>query len=261
MNIGFFDSGLGGLTILRAVVRSLPQYEYVFYGDTANVPYGDKTEVEVYAYSQAAMEYLFARDCVLVILACNTASAKTLRRLQDEWLSKYYPDRRILGVIIPTIETLIESGSRRALLLATKRTVSSGKYNKELALRGDGHCQLTSYATPTLVPLIESGNIEKAVTEVEHLLQSISEPFDTLILGCTHYTELKAMLRNLPTLAGVRVISQDEIIPVKLEEYLLRHPEIANQLSSGGMRSIHLTSHRPEYDAIAAQLLHGAFVG
>ena len=127
MTIGLFDSGLGGLTILRAVVKQLPQYDYVYYGDTANLPYGDKSEAEIYDLSVAAMDYLFGEGCALIIVACNTASAETLRKLQDEYLPKHYPERRILGVIIPTVETLIADGVEAALLLATKRTVESQK--------------------------------------------------------------------------------------------------------------------------------------
>lgn len=263
MNIGFFDSGLGGLTILRAVARALPHYDYCFYGDTANLPYGDKTEEEIYQLSQTAMMHLFGAGCVLVIIACNTASAETLRRLQDEWLSAYYPDRRILGVIIPTIETLVESDSRHALLLATKRTVGSQKYERELSLRGDSHGVISAEATPGLVPLIEAGELDAAVALAWETISSHLVTIDTVILGCTHYTELKSQLRDRLNAAGsqVRVLSQDEIIPNKLTTYLAAHPEIVERLTSTGKRSIHLTAHRPDYDRIAAQLLRGAFVG
>jgi glutamate racemase len=263
MQIGFFDSGLGGLTILRAVARALPQYDYSFYGDTAHLPYGDKTEEEIYQLSQAAMAHLFGNGCALVIIACNTASAETLRRLQDEWLPVYYPDRRILGVIIPTIEALVASGSRRALLLATKRTVSSQKYERELSLRGDARGEIVAHATPGLVPLIEAGELEAAVAMAWNVLEPQRATIDTVILGCTHYTELKVALRERLAAVGVAitVLSQDEIIPEKLQQYLRAHPEIAERLTNTGLRSIHLTAHRPDYDRIAAQLLHGAFVG
>ena len=128
MNIGFFDSGLGGLLILKAVARALPQYDYIYFGDTANLPYGDKTETEVYELTKAAIEELFNRDCLLVIVACNTASAESIRRIQDTYLKEEYHDRRILGVIVPTVEEVIEKGFKRAILLATTRTVESGKY-------------------------------------------------------------------------------------------------------------------------------------
>ncbi len=268
MKIGFFDSGLGGLTILRAAAQALPQYDYYYYGDTAHLPYGDKPESKIYELSQVAMMHLFAHDCALVIIACNTASAETLRRLQDEWLPANYPDRRILGVIIPTIETLVEQESRHALFLATKRTVDSQKYERELALRGDATISLTAVATPELVPLIEAGEIIVAADQAWSIIQACSVPVDTVILGCTHYTELKEALRARITeqrVRGeqslVRIISQDELIPQKLATYLTKHPEIVHRLTSTGTRTIHLTAHRPDYDRIAAQLLHGAFVG
>jgi glutamate racemase len=262
MKIGFFDSGLGGLTILRAVTQRLPEYDYEFYGDTENIPYGDRAEDEIYHLTTAAIEYLFAKQCVLVVVACNTASAETLRKLQDEFLPTRYPDRRILGVIIPTIEALCTTQSTNALLIATSRTVESKKYERELELNADASAmRLYTLAMPTLVPHIEAGRLTEATSEVLHVIERMSK-FDTLVLGCTHYTELKLLLREelLKRNINVRVLSQDEIIPEKLADYLNRHPEIEQQLSRGYTRSIHLTSHRPDYDRIAAQLLHGAFV-
>jgi glutamate racemase len=132
MKIGFFDSGLGGLMILKAVAKALPEFDYEFYGDTANLPYGDKSEAAIYELTKQGVEHLFKRDCALVIVACNTASAETLRRLQDEYLPESYPDRRILGVIIPTVEEVMQEKYSNAILLATKRTVESKKYEKEL---------------------------------------------------------------------------------------------------------------------------------
>ncbi len=263
MKIGFFDSGLGGLVILRSVTRALPAYDYLYYGDTVHLPYGDKSEAEIYAFSQAAMEYLFNHDCALVIIACNTASAETLRRLQDEWLPTQYPDRRILGVIIPTIEVLSATGSHQALLIATKRTVESKKYERELCLRGDTTCTLTAIATPALVPMIEAGEIAVAVESAWQTITPHLQIVDTIILGCTHYAELKTALRER-LVAGkwdVRILSQDEIIPQKLQEYLEAHPEMTKKLTIAGTRTIHLTAHRAEYDRIAGQLLGGVFVG
>lgn len=268
MTIGLFDSGLGGLTILRAVARALPQHDYVYYGDTANLPYGDKSEAEIYDLSVAAMDYLFGEGSALNIIACNTASAETLRKLQDEYLPKHYPERRILGVIIPTVETLIADEVEAALLLATKRTVESHKYGRELEKRGST-LQLVSTATPELVPLIEAGKgdeaVQAAIARIDE--QMAAEPsIAAVVLGCTHYTELAAGLR---THYGerLRFYSQDEIIPKKLAAYVAAHPELARVVAGGegvvvpgGRRSIHLTAHRPDYDRVIAQLLGGVFV-
>ncbi|OGG86010.1 glutamate racemase [Candidatus Kaiserbacteria bacterium RIFOXYB1_FULL_46_14] len=271
--IGLFDSGLGGLTILKAVTKALPQYDYVFFGDTAHLPLGDKTEEEIFEYTRAGVEELFERDCALVIIACNTASAETMRRLQDTFLPQKYPDRRILGVIIPTVEELIESKSKKALLLATKRTVESGKYGREL-LKYGSDIELHSVATPELVPLIESGKSAEAanlaIKIIEDQLNGIGE-IDTVILGCTHYAKFKDDLRRafpsaMPAQAGqttsatLKILSQDEIIPHKLALYLLNHPEIESRLSRDSTRSIHLSVHRPDYDQIAADLLGGIIV-
>ncbi len=264
MKIGFFDSGLGGLTIMKSVSLSLPQYDYIFYGDTANLPLGDKTEEEIYEYTKAGVEELFNRGCLLVIIACNTASSETLRRLQDTFLQEKYPDRRILGVVIPTVEELINSDSKKALLIATNRTVNSNKYPKELGERTTREISLEALATPELVPLVERGEIDEAVETAIKAIKSRKLGFDTLILGCTHYTKLKDGLRqyfadqegSTPPI----ILSQDEIIPAKLAYYLERHPELTSRLSTDQTRSIVLTQHRPDYDQTVAELLGGKLI-
>jgi len=252
MKIGFFDSGLGGITILRSTLRQLPYYDYVYYGDTANVPYGDKSEEEIVELTERGLQFLFDNDVVLGVVACNTASAETLRKLQDTFLAGDYPDRRVLGVIIPTIEELIESGARRALLIGTKRTIDSHKYQQELKKRNITDIQFSAIATPTLVLKIEAQKVEDALKDCTEAIESRVGEIDTLVLGCTHYTELKKGLREL---YGKRlmIMSQDEIIPRKLTEYLLRHPEIENQLSRGETCAIHLTKHSEEYDRIVQE--------
>jgi glutamate racemase len=257
MNIGFFDSGLGGLLILKAVARSLPQYDYVYYGDTANLPYGDKTEEEIYELTKAAITELFKRDCLLVIVACNTASAETLRLLQDSFIKEEYPDRKVLGVIIPTIEELVEQKTKHAVLLATKRTVESGKYERELS-KLNVEVRLTAKATPELVPLIELGEIDVAVDAASKTIESQAGEGDGVILGCTHYVLLKDTLRE--KFPGLTFISQDEVIPKKLSDYLSQHPEITSQLTNTGKREIVLTKHRPDYDRLTAEFLGGVYM-
>ena len=232
MKIGFFDSGLGGLTIMDAVRAAMPQYDYHYYGDTAHVPYGDKTEAEVYELTKAGVTHLFEQGALIVIIACNTASAETLRKLQDTFLVEAYPDRRILGMIIPTIETLLAAGSTKPLLIGTKRTVDSGKYQIELDKVSETHIALQSLATPTLVPYLEAKSSNKACAELTQLLHAYAHPFDALILGCTHYTILTDCVRNQYGDQCV-VLSQDEIIPTKLQEYLSRHPTLEHALTKG----------------------------
>lgn len=258
MKIGFFDSGLGGLTILKAVVKKLPQYDYLYYGDTANLPYGDKSEAEIYELTKQGIEYLFENDCVLIVIACNTASAETARRLQIEFLPLNYPNRKILGIIVPTIETLNFYKETKVVLLATKRTVDSLKYLIELEQKGNGCAKLQQLATPDLVPLIERNEMQQATTlAIEKITDEAGES-EVIVLGCTHYTEIKQQLRN--HFNDRQIISQDEVIPEKLKIYLTNHPEIEERLTQGSSRNIYLTVHRPDYDRIVGQLLGGVYL-
>lgn len=256
MKIGLFDSGLGGLTILKAVAQALPAYDYEYFGDTANLPYGDKSEADIYTLSVFAMRHLFERDCALVIIACNTASAETLRKLQDKFLPAEYPDRKILGVIIPTVEVVIERGVKHVALIATKRTVESRKYEREFAkFKPAPH--LIAIATPGLVPLIEAGKEEEALASIRSLLDTfVSDGVEGLILGCTHYTVLKEQIM-LYTNHQLSIFSQDEIIPKKLAQYLVAHPEIASRLTQLGRRNVHLSAVKVSYDPIITHLLGG----
>ena len=259
MNIGVFDSGLGGLLILKSIVKALPNYDYVYYGDTANLPYGDKTEEEIFILTKTAIKELFLHDCALVIVACNTASAETLRRIQDTFLREEYPDRKILGVIVPTIEEVVERQFLRALLLGTKRTVESGKYERELAKVAGSPVKLISLATPELVPLIEAHQVTEAIEHTIKVIEAEAREGDVVLLGCTHYTLLKDSLRE-HFKDILTFISQDEVIPKKLADYLSRHSEITSRLSSTGKREVYLTEHRPDYDRLTAEFLGGAYL-
>ena len=260
MKIGFFDSGLGGLTILKAVAKDLPQYDYAYFGDTLNLPYGDKTEEEIFALSKVGIEWLFEAGSSLVIIACNTASAETLRKLQDTWLPKAYPERKILGVIVPTVEVVLESGQEKIALLATQRTVDSNKYLIELKNRSVKEIELKQIASPELVPFIELNELEAASTAAIARIELEAGESEGVVLGCTHYTQIKDQLREHFGSAKT-FYSQDEIIPEKIRLYLSNHPEIESQLTQTGKRSIHLTQHRPDYDVIMGQFLGGAYLG
>jgi glutamate racemase len=231
MKIGFFDSGLGGLTILAAVRRDMPRYDYLFFGDTKNLPYGEKSEEEICALTRAGVLRLFDLDALLVVVACNTASAESLRKLQDSLLEGRYHDRKLLGVIIPTVETIAAERCRHALLIGTTRTVQSGKYERELE-KISSEISLTAAETPTLVPLIESGELERACKEAKKAIDIQGEDIDTIVLGCTHYTVLRKWLQT--EYPELNIISQDKIIPAKLKQYLERHSEIRNRLTMNG---------------------------
>ncbi len=250
--IGVFDSGYGGLTILSEIRRVLPEYDYLYLGDNARAPYGTHSFDVIYRYTLQAVEYLLSQDCALVILACNTASAKALRTIQQRDLPKInHQSRRVnvLGVIRPTVEAVPAiSQTGHVGILATPATVSSESYVLELekiseGLRetGDG-LQVTQQACPMWVPLIEAGEHESDGAEffVDKYLRELlgKDPeIDTLVLGCTHYPLLAAKIsRQLSSISSrpIRIISQGSLVADSLKDYLQRHPEYRDQLSHGG---------------------------
>lgn len=245
--IGIFDSGLGGLYVARAVRAMLPNYDYVYLGDTLNVPYGGRSFDAIYTLSKNAIKYLFEeQDCDLAIIACNTASVMALRKLQTEFLPKHYPNKRILGVIVPTLESATELGASRIGLIATDYTVRSKIYDEEIE-KINAHAKIFAQATPLLVPLIENqGEKYMDMVLADYLEPLIEEGLDSLILGCTHYIEVKDRVRDL-TRHRVRVLSQDEIIPPKLKDYLSRHPEMEERLGQGGTFKIMATDINPSF--------------
>lgn len=233
MKIGIFDSGLGGLFLMKPVVEALPEYDYVYLGDTKNLPYGDKSQEEIYRYTKRALDYLFAYDCAIVFLFCNTASARALRRLQGEGY-------RVLGIIIPTVEEIY---GKRIGVLATQNTVDSCTYVAEIK-KLLPNAEVFQQAAPKLVPMIERG--EAKIPAYDKILDSylqplISKNIDTLVLGCTHYPIIKDQIKKLLP-PHVRLICQDEIIGEKIKSYFARHPEIGSKLSRGGTREYLVTA-------------------
>ena len=237
IKIGVFDSGLGGLYIADSIVKRLPAYDYLYLGDTLHLPYGKRSDSAIYDLSEKAMRYLFAQGCELVIMACNTASASALRKLQQGFLAREFPNNRILGVVVPTLEVATEHGADKIGLLATQRTVSSGIYEIELK-KINPSVEMVSVASPLLVPLIEDGG-EKYLDAVLADYLAPMKDVRSVILGCTHYVALKDRVKK--ALPNVSLISQDDIIPAKLEDYLKRHPEMETRLSKGGTFEIHAT--------------------
>ncbi len=233
MKIGFFDSGLGGLFLLKKAVKVLPQYDYLFLADLKRSPYGNRSAQVVYDFTREAAGYLFKNGCQIIIVACNTASALALRKLQQEYLPAKYPDRRILGVVVPTIEETLKYKIKRLGVLATKATIESGVYAKEIKKLNPG-IKVWQYAAPLLVSLIENNSLRWAEPILKAYLKPlISKKVEAIILGCTHYVVLK---RRVQKIVGpkIKVISQDEIIPKKLADYLACHPEIAGKISKTG---------------------------
>jgi glutamate racemase len=235
--IGIFDSGYGGLTILEKIRKELPQYDYIYLGDNARTPYGTRSFDVVYKYTLECVNQLFEMGCQLVILACNTASAKALRSIQQNDLPKIDPNRRVLGVIRPTVEAVGSMTKTKHIgLLATTGTVQSNSYPLEIDKLHKG-ITVTSEACPMWVPLIENNEHLNAGADyfirknIENLLNSDSE-IDTIMLGCTHYPLLENKIKMyLPE--GITIISQGEIVAKSLADYLHRHPEMENKCTKG----------------------------
>ena len=258
--IGIFDSGYGGLTILREIRQRLPQFDYMYLGDNARAPYGNRSFEIVYEFTLQAVKYLFEQGCHLVILACNTASAKALRTIQQHDLPVIAPDRRVLGVIRPTVEQLGNlSNNGNIGLFATQGTITSESYDMEIAKLFPDF-KLTGVACPMWVPLIENNEADRpgadyfVKQEIDRLLEKSPE-VDTVILGCTHYPILYKKIRHyLPD--NIKIISQGQIVAESLADYLKRHPEIESKCSQNGT-STFLTTEQPEKFAEMATLFLG----
>ncbi|MCB1782607.1 MAG: glutamate racemase [Alphaproteobacteria bacterium] len=255
MKLGIFDSGLGGLLIAAAISRHLPDIDTVYFGDTLHVPYGNRSLDAIYSYSKTAMDFLFDQDCALIIVACNTVSASALRRLQQEYLPQKAPDRRILGVVVPTLETAIDRGYKNLGVIATNHIVQSGIYEQELQ-KLDPSIRIHHKATPLLVPLIENDGLKWAPPILEEYLSPLTQKqIECLILGCTHYPFLKKQIADISG-PSVDLLSQDEIIPEKLADYLRRHPEISSKLDRHGQKKFFASDMTESY-AKAANTIYG----
>ena len=255
--IGIFDSGYGGLTILHGIRQLLPQYDYLYLGDNARAPYGPRSFDVVYEFTRQAVLRLFEMGCHLVILGCNTASAKALRTIQQNDLPKWDPTRRVLGIIRPTAEIIGDlTDSRHVGVLATEGTIKSESYNLEIQkLYPD--IQVSGVACPFWVPLVEYNEadspgadyfVKKRIDEIMRQDPDI----DAIILGCTHYPLLMPkILKYLPT--GVRVVSQGEYVAESLKSYLERHPQIEKRCAQGA--GVHyLTTENPDKFKESARL-------
>lgn len=236
--IGIFDSGYGGLTIYREIQELLPQYNYLYLGDNARTPYGTRSFDVVYDFTRQCVKHLFAQGCHLVILACNTASAKALRSIQQNDLPLIDPSRRVLGIIRPTVEMIGDvTKSRHVGVLATEGTIKSNSYPLEIhKLHPD--IEVTGEACPMWVPLVENSEhtgpgadyfVER---HVGNLLARDSQ-IDTIILGCTHYPMLIEKIKKFVP-AGVNVLTQGSAVAASLKDYLARHPEMDALCAKGG---------------------------
>ena len=268
-SIGIFDSGYGGLTILDGIRQRMPEYDYIYLGDHARAPYGTRSFDVVYEFTLQAVKKLFEMGCPLVILGCNTASAKALRSIQQKYLPTAAPDRRVLGVIRPTAEIVGElSHTKHIGVLATEGTIKSESYNLEIAKLHPG-TTIVGQACPMWVPLVENNEFDKPGADyfVKDSLEKLmtQDPLiDTIILGCTHYPlllpKIKQQLAHLSTLnaqlSTIKIIPQGQYIAASLEDYLHRHPEMDTRLTRGGTCQYLTTESATKFRESASLFLH-----
>ena len=257
--IGIFDSGYGGLTIFREIAKALPQYDYIYLGDNARVPYGIRSYETVYRYTLECVEHLFNMGCRLVILACNTASAKALRTIQQRDLPRLDPKRRVLGVIRPTTEVIGNySSSGHVGILATNGTVRSESYVLEIN-KLFPRLKVFQEACPMWVPLVENNEYDSEGADYfvqQHLRRLLdqSNQIDVVALACTHYPLLLKKIRQfLPE--HIQVLTQGEFVTQSLQFYLQHHPELEQQCSRGAKFSFYTTESTEEFDKKAAIFL------
>ncbi len=256
-SIGVFDSGFGGLNILKSILKKNSDYDFLYLGDTARVPYGTRSQGVVYEFTKQAVDFLFNQNCKLIILACNTASAEALKKIQQEYLPIRYPQKRVLGVIVPTVEEAVEATKNgRIGVIATEGTVISGAFEKELVKRNP-RVKVFSQAAPLIVPLIESsGNSPELIGMIlkNYLEPLMKKNIDTLILGCTHYEILENEIRKIVG-KKITVLSEGEIVAEKLANYLERHPEIEIELNRNSKRKFYTTDLTDKFVNLGSKFL------
>lgn len=250
--IGVFDSGYGGLTVLKEFVKTLPQYDYLYLGDNARSPYGTRSFDTVYRYTLQCVEWLLQQNCPLIILACNTASAKALRTIQQNDLQRLNPEARVLGVIRPTSENIGRYSKTKSIgVLATNGTVQSESYKLEIE-KFFPDLKVAQEACNMWVPLVENNEHHTEGADffvrknIEHLLAQDAD-IDTLLLACTHYPLLKEKIAQAVP-QGVTILSQGEIVAASLKDYLQRHPEIENRITKKGKRLFFTTDSAEDFN-------------
>ncbi|MCW9708551.1 glutamate racemase [Fodinibius salsisoli] len=247
--IGIFDSGVGGLTVMKDIIHRLPSYDYLYLGDSARTPYGNRSFASIYQFTLECVRYLFSQQCHLIILACNTASAKALRTIQQRDLPKIAPNKRVLGVIRPTAEVIgLHSNTGHVGVLGTTGTIQSDSYEMEIEHQFP-ELIVHQQACPMWVPLVENNEhngpgADYFVEKYLHEINQQSPDIDTLLLACTHYPLLEDKIRSTLN-SNISILSQGPIVAASLEDYLQRHPEIDENCSKNGSRRF-LTTDAPE---------------
>ncbi|MEA2065401.1 MAG: glutamate racemase [Patescibacteria group bacterium] len=220
--IGVFDSGLGGLTILKYFLKELPQYNYIYLGDSARTPYGGKSQDIIYNYAKEAVDFLFSKGCKIIIFACNTTSSQALKKIQQEYLPKKYPNKNVLGVIIPLVEEIVKNNRiKKVGVIGTKATIKSNIYANKL-LKLNPKLKIFQKNASLLVPLVEEGWIEKKETKMilkKYLRELKIKQIDTLILACTHYPILIKNIRRIMPKKCI-IYNPGKIVAKSFKKYL-----------------------------------------
>ncbi|MEI7498197.1 MAG: glutamate racemase [Candidatus Falkowbacteria bacterium] len=255
MKIGVFDSGMGGVATLKEIIAQLPQYDFIYLGDNARAPYGDRGAEQIYEFSQQAVDYLFKQDCGLVIVACNTVSSEALRRLQQEYLVKHYPERRILGVIVPTAESIATYNLKRIGVMGTTATIDSCAYQREI-YKLNPEVEVYGQSCPALVPLIEADVPEEQLRAVvaDYLAAVILFKPDAIVLACTHYSFLKPVMQSIVG-SNTRIIDPQYLVAKSLALYLKRHPAWDKELSKNSTRRFLTTGDAETFKHLGSRFL------
>lgn len=255
--IGVFDSGFGGLTIFKDIEKVLPKYDYIYLGDNARAPYGNHGQEVIYDYTKQAVDYLFAQGCSLIILACNTASAEALRKLQQNYVPRKYPGKNILGVIRPLAEAAAENTKNGMVaVMGTRSTVESEAYIRELKSQ-NSKIKVAQQACPLLVPLIEENWEENPATKMilKKYIRPLKSHFpDTVILGCTHYGWLQ---KDIQKYFGkrIKVLDSGSVVASKLVEYIDKHPDYVKPRPTAGKRIFLTTDDHRRFELAAHKYL------
>lgn len=255
--IGVFDSGLGGLSILKNFLNDLPEYDYIYLGDNARVPYGNKSSDLIYTYTCQAVDFLFSQGANLIILACNSASSYALRRLQSDYIPKKYPQKNVLGVIAPLVEKVAyDKKISKVGVIGTRATINSKVYSKEI-FSLDKNLEVIEKATPLLVPLIEENWLKKTETKMilKHYLRELKmKQVQALILACTHYPFLLSEIRQIMG-KNCEVYNPGEVVSESLKNYLSRHEEFKLKKSFKAQRLFFATDKQSNFKQVAERFL------
>jgi glutamate racemase len=253
--LGFFDSGFGGLSVVREIRKRLPGYSFTYLGDNARTPYGSRPLDEIHRYTLEGVVELFKHGAELIVVACNTSSSVALRKIQQQYLRSHYPERRVLGIVIPTAEEVSSLSTTKSIgILATEATVNSLAYLQEIA-KIDANVRVHQQACPLLVPIIEAGELESAGAVARQYLYDLlamDSTIDTILLGCTHYALIENLIQSMAP-ANVRVVTQGSIVAAKLENYLMRHPEMESRLDRSAKEKFLSTESSPRIHRLATR--------